>query len=457
MKTTLSVNQKNMIARFIPRYERMVLAVLDGMIERYERDPEYHFIDTKINIISGQDYDSSAPEDFFKSKEVIYSWIQGRALESLAGHAIWMENYFKPVSGEMRCRIRKIRQIMQEVMESMERIRYQNRGRMFFSFSREGKPLESNHGELRELNHIPDGSNFSDLFYSKGLFSAASYLKMSDKAEESQKYFLQVINDISNHKFITDQQSFDPKNQVVAVHGKYLQGPFMIALSGIAEFAAVTGDSEWLKTGCEFMAHIFKHYINFGSGNEFLLYDFWEAIDAKGKPWKENGAILSDPGHALEFVGLSLKLLLQMEKKTEYATFVEECRDFYPKMMRHYWQQGFNQKSGGICKAYDLCGRCPLNTDMPWWSLPETVRAAAEMIKFAPDSSAVMMEVIEQCSTAFLGKFVNPAVYSMAYQTRSSNGAPTAVIPAVPDADPGYHSGLSIITFLNIFAEIDGD
>ncbi|MFA6658217.1 MAG: hypothetical protein WCS25_00820, partial [Victivallaceae bacterium] len=263
MKTTLSVNQKNMIARFIPRYERMVLAVLDGMIERYERDPEYHFIDTKINIISGQDYDSSAPEDFFKSKEVIYSWIQGRALESLAGHAIWMENYFKPVSGEMRCRIRKIRQIMQEVMESMERIRYQNRGRMFFSFSREGKPLESNHGELRELNHIPDGSNFSDLFYSKGLFSAASYLKMSDKAEESQKYFLQVINDISNHKFITDQQSFDPKNQVVAVHGKYLQGPFMIALSGIAEFAAVTGDSEWLKTGCEFMAHIFKHYINF--------------------------------------------------------------------------------------------------------------------------------------------------------------------------------------------------
>ncbi len=302
------------------------------------------------------------------------------------------------------------------------------------------------------MPRIPDGSNYSDLFYSKGLLCAASYLGLETKTAEAEHYFLRVVNDIWNRRFITDQQSFDPKNPVTAVVGKYLQGPFMIALSGIAEAATITGRQAWLRQGRKFMEHIFKVYINLGEKENLQQYDFWDAADSSGNPWDENGVILCDSGHALEFAGLSLKCLLQMRTVPEFSEFTERCRGFYPELIEHCFQQGFNAQAGGICKSYDLKARQPVNTDMPWWSLPETIRAAAEMLEFAPESTPAMLKIIEQCSVAFLEKFVNPAVHSMAYQTRGADGRPADVIPATPDADPGYHTGLSLIAFLNIIS-----
>ncbi len=450
-----TVNTRQDAVRLIPVYDRILLDVLDALLERYERDPDYPFIDTKLNIITGKDHYPASTDDFFKGKEVIYAWIQGRALESLAGHAVWLKSCSLLTPGDAAARIVRIEKILREVIDSMEDIRARNHDRMFFTFSRSGEPLETHRGQLRALPRIPDGSNFSDLFYSKGLLCAAAYLKMETKAGEAEHYFLRVVNDIRNRRFTTDQQSFDPKNPVTAVAGKHLQGPFMIALSGIAEAAAITGRKAWLQQGREFMEHIFKFHINLGERSELLQYDFWEAVDSSGNPWDENGVILCDPGHALEFAGLSLKCLLQMRTVPEFAGFAEKCRSFYPALITHCFRQGFNPQAGGICKSYDLKAHRPVNTDMPWWSLPETIRAAAEMLEFAPESTPAMLKIIEQCSAAFLGKFVNPAVHSMAYQTRGADGKPVDVIPATPDADPGYHTGLSIIAFLHILSRLE--
>ena len=43
---------------------------------------------------------------------------------------------------------------------------------------------------------------------------------------------------------------------------------------------------------------------------------------------------------------------------------------------------------------------------------------------------------------------MNRKAHLMAYQTVDANGQPADVIPATPDADPGYHTGLSIIDYL---------
>jgi mannose/cellobiose epimerase-like protein (N-acyl-D-glucosamine 2-epimerase family) len=438
------------IVKLIPVYEKMLLTVLDVLIERYDRDPDYHFIDTKLNIITGQDFYPATPENFFKGKEVIYSWIQGRALEALAGHAVWLKNCSLLSAEQAAAKINRIEQILREIIDSMESIRARNSGRMFFTFSRQGEPLETSHGKLRKLDSIPAASNFSDLFYSKGLLCAASYLGMATKTQEAEQYLMQVVDDIQNRRFITDQQSFDPKNAVTAVPGKHLQGPFMIALSGIAEAARIIGDAAWLEKGREFIEYIFKFHINTGDRNGLRKYDFWEAVDDYGQPWLEKKMILCDPGHALEFVGLSLKCLLQMRGKPKFAGLVDRCRISYPQLTAHCFELGFNSHAGGICKAYDLKSRKPANTDMPWWSLPETIRAAAEMVEFAPESSPLMLTIIEKCSNAFLGNFINTQVHSMAYQTRNAEGLPVDVIPATPDADPGYHTGLSIIAFLDI-------
>jgi len=42
----------------------------------------------------------------------------------------------------------------------------------------------------------------------------------------------------------------------------------------------------------------------------------------------------------------------------------------------------------------------------------------------------------------------------MAYQTIGADGRPVATIPATPDADPGYHTGLSIIDYLDWLGEM---
>jgi len=87
---------------------------------------------------------------------------------------------------------------------------------------------------------------------------------------------------------------------------------------------------------------------------------------------------------------------------------------------------------------------------MPWWNLPETMRAAIFAAAAAPSlrTRRVCLDVARKCSNAFLAHYVNPRVHGMAYQTRNAAGRPVHTIPATPDLDPGYHTGLSLIDFL---------
>jgi hypothetical protein len=45
-------------------------------------------------------------------------------------------------------------------------------------------------------------------------------------------------------------------------------------------------------------------------------------------------------------------------------------------------------------------------------------------------------------------------LHLMAYQTRNQFGHPIATIPATADADPGYHTGLSLIDTIDIVESI---
>jgi hypothetical protein len=102
---------------------------------------------------------------------------------------------------------------------------------------------------------------------------------------------------------------------------------------------------------------------------------------------------------------------------------------------------------GGICKAFDLISRRPLNTDMPWWSLPETMRAAARCWRVC--GAPACLRTLAACHNAFTRHYIRPDRRLMAVQTRNERGEAIPVIPATADADPGYHTGLSIIDLLD--------
>lgn len=434
-------------------FSSVILEVLDAIIVRSEQDPHYPFIDTKLSIITGKNIYPPLPGQDYNAKNIIFPWIQGRGMEALAGHAQWLQES-APEKTENQQRITKIRAILEKLTVKMEECRAKNKGGMFFIMNENGNFLQVGPGgQLIPAENVRPVANFSDLFYSKGLLAAAACLNRKDLLLEAENYFEEVLSDICAGRFASDQQSFDPKNKVAFVEGKQLQGPWMICLGGIALAARLCKREKWLRKAREVVGHIFATHINTGQFEDFEKYDFWEAVDETGMPWEENNQVLCDPGHALEFVGLSLKCILQMRSDTspETVAFLQKCRQHLPPLFKHCYKLGFSPATGGIIKAFDLRRREPINTDMPWWSLPETIRAAAEIFEFTEDAAA--LGILRECTDAFFENYLNPTVHSMAYQTRSGEGKVLEVIPATPDADPGYHTGLSLIDAIRLLGE----
>ena len=108
-------------------------------------------------------------------------------------------------------------------------------------------------------------------------------------------------------------------------------------------------------------------------------------MDCARKPWSDGDILFSDPGHALEFIGLAGKCLLTMQKNGVQGELINDLQEILPKLFCHVFDYGFNHKSGGICKGFNLKSRKPVNSDMPWWNLPETVRAGLELMVLYPD------------------------------------------------------------------------
>lgn len=396
-----------------------------------ERSKNSVFINTKFDVIDGSDYThADAPEAKFRSDAVVYSWIQGRGAESLAGH-------LRAGFGEKAA----VLELLKNVVENMEKVRQQNAGRMFFMFSGDGKFLN---GDLSVRQTAVEGkANYSDLFYSKGLVAAADALDDKELMQTALTYLRQTLDAILNLEFVTDQQAFDPKNPVTAVPGKILQGPFMIALGGIAFAAKLTRDEVFLDYGKKFIERLLALHTLY----EDDAVKFFEAITPENTPYIDRNGQLCDPGHALEFVGLSMKFLLVMEKFNRAADrdFLEKCRRIYKDFFAWHYSIGRQLPAGGIIKSYDLLSNKVINSDMPWWSLPETIRAAVLLEKFCNVDNT---QVISECTNAFKDYFVNPACHYFAYQTCDSSGKAVRVIPAVPDLDPGYHTNLSLIDVL---------
>ena len=144
---------------------------------------------------------------------------------------------------------------------------------------------------------------------------------------------------------------------------------------------------------------------------------------------------------------MTSKCLIGMPQHQKYRKLIDECSTILPGVLTHIFNLGFNPDTGGICKTFDLNNRKPVNSDMPWWSLPETIRTCCNILSLYPDcpQSKEIVGIAAKCSNVFASKYINYNVHMMAYQTLNESGEIAAAIPATPDADPGYHTGLSLI------------
>ena len=429
----------------LPVYERIILTNLDFILDRYDRAPDYPFIDTKFSTITGEDFPEDGPD--YKSRDVIYGWIQGRGLEALAGHAEWLSQCTLLSDEVKRARIQRIRKILVEVTQQMEAMRSRHDGRLSFCMRPDGAPLAFDEAGALSPTRIPEGSNFTELFYAKGLLAAGYYLGRRGWIGIGIDLLKRVLDDIEAGRFLVDVPSFHPPQNARHNPKWHPMGPRMIALGALALAYEKTGQREWLSIGERFLRHLLSMHLNRDRFPHLQPLDFFEIVTERGRPWSEQGRILSVPGHTLELIGFGAKLLIDMRKSDEFDRISGECHDLFPTLAVHTFERGFNRKGGGIYRSIDLIEGVPIDSNMPWWALPETMRAAAVVLALAPNTAERenLIDMFVTCSNAFVTNYVNPQAHLWAYQTLDENGRPVDIIPATPDADPGYHTGLSLI------------
>ena len=256
---------------------------------------------------------------------------------------------------------------------------------------------------------------YSDLFCAKGMYAAAHLLGDPDAVSEARAFCLAVYRDIMARAFRSDQPQ--PADGARAwVTGAFSHGPHMISLGMAALFAEFEPGPQAVELGLTLARHVLETHVNLGGKwPQFREYDLVEFVDAAGDPWAdESGRIISDPGHSLEFVGLFLKFSRAVRRYGGATPAQREAirgiERIMPALLARAFANGFRPAAGGICKTVDLLTRRPVDDTMPWWSLPETIRAALAAWRVAEDdeSRRACLEILARSHNAFVTHYVRP-------------------------------------------------
>ncbi len=434
-------------------YEAICITALGAIVERYQATAGYPYVDTKLNLITGLDF---APDDPIRGKGAIYGWIQGRGLEALAGHARWLRD--KAGHSDL---VAQIDPMLREILDNLRQVRDRNEGHVCFFMTPEGTPftLDSNSQPVPFENGTIHPYGFSDLFSSKGMFAAADYLGDDGARAEALEYVNNVEASMWDRTFTTDQIALDPINRVEYKAGAHAHGHLMIQI-GAPSLLVESGISGATERGLRIVEHELATYANLdGRITDLQEGDFWENVDDEGQPYLEDdGSIFSDPGHSLEFVGLAAKFIAIAEGGAitpDQAQRLAVAKRRLPTLLERNFDNGYFPGPRGVSKGFDLVSRTHVNTDMPWWNLPETIRAAAYCLSQTDDSEEkeMCLRVFRHAHNALL-HYLRPDLHLMAYQTRDAAGQPVDLIPATADADPGYHTGLSLIDAIGVIESL---
>ncbi len=434
-------------------YTKILTSVMELIVSRYNSDTDYGWVDTKLSLITGLDYLS---DDTFRGRNTIYGWIQGRALEALTYHARWFEN-----NGENPELVDELKVVMRKLLVSLEHAREINGGHLLFFMDKDGRAFRTD--VHLNIEYMVKGSittyNLSDLFCSKGMYAAARYLGLSDAAGSAKKYCLDVIDAVWSGNFASDQFSFRGK---ITSSGCILNsiGPYMLLLDTVDML--LDDDANYaVKLGRKLIERIIGSHINllqkWGFGQE---YDCIENVDADGSPSVVDNTAESDPGHSIEFAGLAMKFICNARKQelsNECIRILDEYEDILINILKKNFANGYIKYIGGICKGFDLVTRAIIDGDMPWWSLPETMRASLYALSISHDYQMrdELWDIFYKCHNGFVNNYLRPELAYMSVQTLGTDGMVKDAIPATPDADPGYHTGICLIDCLRILEDLE--
>lgn len=362
------------------------------------------FLNTKVNSLSLTDYGDA---DGVRGPAYLYGWIQGRGLEAVATHAEFFETQEPALVAELDHAGFALYQALRDLQR--------RDGHGYFCYNGNLDPFYvSPDGTLHRQSAADQVFTYSDAFFAKGLIAGAARYAPADLPEHIA-YLSQVIDSIEQRRFQKDERCrLSPR---MAMEEPEDFGPRMILL-GAAGLLHRLERSEHSAFADRFIAHVLESHFDPESG---LL---------RNVP----GTDACNVGHAIEFVGFALGHL----RDSAEPALVQQLRS----VLISSFTRGFINP--GLCLSVSIATGNPLSPYCPWWSLPETIRSAA--LCFAASGDGEILRIWEQADDAFFTHYWRG---SLAYQTLTRNG-PIDFVPATPDLDPGYHTGLSLLAAIRV-------
>lgn len=364
-------------------------------------DATLPLINTKLNSLSLQDY---GQDDGLRGPHFTYGWIQGRGLEALILHARYFEKTDQRLSQRLFKAAEALYPFLRDLIDSQHGA--------CFCYNSSLQPVRSDDpgGQTRQQREI-DIATYSDLFCVKGFIAAATQFAPENLPAHLSS--LQTIIDAIERDRFLMRESGDLNNAALAEQLPDF-GPRMIALGASALLHQLElSDHDTFSE--RFIEHIINHHLHSSSG---ILSN-------------EPGGTVANVGHGIEFAGFALDI--------HQASIDKDLANQLSHIINTSFQAGFNNT--GIATSIDLNTMKPINAMCPWWSLPETIRAAA--LAYEATGSPALLETWETAHEAFFTHYWqdDPPI---AFQTLTTDG-PVDAVPSTPDLDPGYHTGLSLL------------
>lgn len=387
------------IAEAASIYEAANAATLSWMLDRPPLMGA--FLDTKVNSLTLADY---SPADGRRGPGYTYGWIQGRGLEALATHAAFFTGRDDALVERLDARA----SLLYQRLAAMTR----DAGHGYFCYGPDMAPVWFDAAGGQHAQDRPeDIFTYSDAFIAKGLVAAAARHAPQDLPHHLA-YLDAVIAAIEDGRFQMDENR--PLSPEAARGQPDDFGPRMILL-GAAGLISRIGLPACAGFAERFIDHVLARHRDPASG---LLANV-------------PGEDVCNVGHAIEFVGFALEHV----GRSAPAELAATLQDVLMASFRH----GF--VGPGIALAVSMASGRQLSPYCPWWSLPEAIRAAAQC--HALSGSPEALSIWRDAHEAFFTRYWRQAP-PIAYQTLTADG-PVDYVPATPDLDPAYHTGLSLL------------
>jgi hypothetical protein len=389
------------------RYMASNARTLNWMLDRQALHGKY--LNTKMNPLTLADYSAA---DGWRGPNHVYGWIQGRGLEAITTHAL----AFAESDSELSSRLNAT---SAQLYGALDHLRAAD-GHAYFCYDADMTPIRFVEGAQIVQDCSRDIYTYSDVFVAKGLLAAATAHAPTDISRHLAKLET-IITAIEDGRFQMDEKQPLSAASVAAEPNDF--GPRMIMLSAGGLLQRL-GLGERTAFADRFIAHVIDNHFDPATG---LL---------RNVPGRDDCNV----GHGIEFVGFALDHLGADPDPSLLKTL--------QAILLASFNKGYN--GPGVHLVVSTVTGAPTSPYCPWWALPETIRSAALCYERTGDTA--VLKAWQAADKAFFGNYWREEA-SIAYQCLTDAG-PIDYVPATPDLDPGYHTGLSLLAAIDVIKRL---